>query len=115
MAESTVVAVDLTATEEHLDRLLAKAERLSKLIDEIDGKIGDIDENIATAEGIEKKPQIVWSISLGEIKNILLAPKEAYGEQVQELIANDLFKLINGVKDVPENDLTKGKIISLCK
>lgn len=115
MAENTVTAVDLTQTEAHLDRLIAKAERLKSLIDEIDGRIGELDDDIAVAEGLEKKPQIVWSISLGDIGKMLMAPQDAYTDVVKDKIASDLSKLLNGVAGVPENEVTKGKLVTLCK
>lgn len=115
MAESTVTAVDLTQTEAHLDRLIAKAQHLNKLVDEIEGKIGELDDDIAVAEGLEKKPQIVWSISLGDIGKMLMAPQDAYTDVVKDKIASDLSKLLNGVAGVPENEVTKGKLVTLCK
>lgn len=122
MAESTVSTADITQieahmqrSEEHLDRLIAKAEKLKRLIDEIDGRIGELDDDIAVAEGLEKKPQIVWSISLGDIGKMLMAPQDAYTDVVKDKIAEDLSKLLNGVAGVPENEVTKGKIVTLCK
>jgi len=115
MAESTVVSIDFSKTEADLDRLIAKAERLNRLVDQIEGKIGEIDDDIAVAEGLEKKPQIVWAISLGDIGKMLMAPQDAYTDVVKDLIANDLSKLLNGVAGVPENEVTKGKIVTLCK
>lgn len=112
--EDTLEAT-LKTNEAHLDRLIAKAQHLSKLVDEIEGKIGEIDEDIAVAEGLEKKPQIVWSISLGDIGKMLMAPQDAYTDVVKDKIAADLSKLLNGVAGVPENEVTKGKIVTLCK
>lgn len=102
-------------TEAALDRMLAKAERLQKLLDAMEGKLSNLDDELALAEGQERQPQIVWSISLGEVSKILMAPKEAFGQPVLDMVERDLAKLINGVAKVPENEVTKGKIVELCR
>jgi hypothetical protein len=109
------VPLDFSQTEATIDRLITKAERLKALLDEMEGKISNLDDELALAEGVEKKPQIVWSISLGEVSKILMAPKEAFGQPVLDLVARDLAQLINGVAKVPENEVTKGKVVELCR
>lgn len=96
MADKTVtVTVDAAAAHEVLDSLLTKAERLTKLLDGIN----------VLEKAEQALPPIQYTINLGNIKDLMNAPEEAFSKEFIEEFTSVFFKIANA-KPKKEIDLT---------
>jgi hypothetical protein len=95
-----------TVSEETLDRLIAKAERLKSLLMECDDFISDI-EGAPVSELKEAGPQIVYTINLGEIQKILSMPSQMFTPGFNAKLSEDLPQILAARPKEPEPDRTK--------
>jgi hypothetical protein len=93
------VDIDLSKTEETLDRLITKAEKLRSILAEtleMDKKFPDKD---TSNSGL---PTIVYNVSLGNLKDIMNAPNEAFSEAFLDEIAKAFTQIANMSVITPE-------------
>lgn len=109
--------IDAERALETLNVLTAKAEKLMGLLKEIEAFGEDLDETIAMAESTvdtmrkAQSQKIVWAISIGDLRQILAAPQDAFSPEVIDFIREGLTGIIGNVQVEPEQ--VKGKIIGL--
>lgn len=95
-----------TVSEETLDRLTAKAERLKSLLMECDNFISDI-EGAPIGELKAAGPQIVYTIGLGDIQKILSTPAQMFTPGFNAKLSEDLPQILAARPKEQEPDRTK--------
>jgi hypothetical protein len=60
-----------------------------------------------------REVKVVWSVNVGDIRELLLAPMAAFGEPVLEKLRKELPLIINGTEQLNDPEKAKGKIISI--
>lgn len=102
MESATVVKIDATETNKTLDALILKAEYLKSLLQEIDG-IQNLDEETELAELLQPQlPKIVYTIGLGQLKEVMNAPQEAFSKAFLDKIGDDFKQIANTEIMTPE-------------
>lgn len=94
---STLHALEIVA--ELLNRIVTEQERQAAILNQL------------LVESREVK--VVWSVNVGDIRELLLAPMAAFGEPVLEKLRKELPLIINGTEQLNDPEKAKGKIISI--
>lgn len=117
MENSTVeIKIDAAQAEATLDRVIAKAEYLTKML----GDINNIDDEVEMAEhvltqqrGSNGLPQIVYSINLGDLKGLMAAPADAFSSAFLDKVGKDFRAIANTAPNSPIQPKKEAKNIDL--
>jgi len=97
--------MDKNLSEEKLDRLITKAEKLKSILMECENFVESLDDGNV----IERGPNIVYNISLGDMGSILKAPMGSFSDDFNKRLEKDLPKIFipREVVEPKSIDLTK--------
>ena len=114
MDQSVKYTISIEDTEAHakLDSLIAKAERLTSLLEQIN----NIDEEIEVVESVAKQtpPKVVFTVGVGDIFQLLNAPANGFSDEFREQIEQFAITHLRAIKrekteEKPKSDTTKYK------
>src|SRR6185437_7876859 len=92
--------------EEVLDRLIAKAEKLHSILEQTEGFIEALDNGASigtvTKDAETNLPPIIYSVSLGNLKDIMNTPSEAFSPAFLEEIGKTFTQIANTTLITPE-------------
>lgn len=101
--EKSITNDELSKTEDTLDRLINKAEKLRSILMETESFVEALDgDGITPIEPKTDLPTIVYNVNLGNLREIMNAPSEAFSKPFLEEISKSFMQIANTEVMSPE-------------
>lgn len=105
MAETVEYSIKITGLEEAeqtLDRLLTKAEKLRSILAETECLAENLGTTTTKSTVNSDLPQVVYNVSLGNLRDIMGAPSEAFSQSFLDEIGKAFGQIANTKIITPE-------------